>query len=133
MATYTDPALVEALLTSAIGVGSDPDLSAGQISDLLGLAMVDGAYTSEGMQRAAVVGWSWKSALTADSYDLSGGTGLALKESQWHAHCVGMALAYRTGAMSVDGLTLGSDLSEPEWGGVLTVTSNWATGPGEYA
>ncbi len=133
MTTYADPALVETLLKSAIGFGSQPDLSAAQITTLVSLALVDDAYTSDGMQRAAVAGWSWKAGLTADSYDLSGGTGLALKESQWHAHCVGMAHAYRTGAMSVDGLTLGSDLSEPEWGGVITIGQHFMTGPGEYA
>jgi len=133
MVSYDDPALVEALIKSAIGFGSQPDLSVAQIANLLGLAMVDGAYTSEGLQRAAVAGWSWKAGLTADRYDLAGQGGAKLTESQWHAQCRGMAMAYRTGAMSVDGLTLGTDLSEPAWGGVITIGQHFMTGPDEYA
>lgn len=132
MTTYTDADQVERLLKHAIGYGSIPDLSPTQITDMVELALDGDAYTSEGMQRAVVTAWGWKVGLTSDKYDLSGAGGSKLTESQWHAQCAAMATRYRVGDLSVDGQTLGQSLSDPDYGSIVTVSSNYLTGSSLY-
>lgn len=104
-----DAATAERLIRNALG--GTPELSPEQYADLLVIAVSvddlgDPVYTGAGLNRAAALGWSWKSALTADKYDLGGGTGRTLDRSQWFAHCEHMRARYASGAMSVTGETL---------------------------
>jgi len=105
MTIIDDAAFAERLLTSALG--GTPELTAGQMADLMQLAADDEdgttVYPAAGLQRAASLGWQWKASLTADKYDLGGGQGKTLDESQWFDHCMRMAAAYATGAMHVVG------------------------------
>lgn len=105
--TIIDADLAKRLLTSALG--GTPELSEGQIADLMQLASDDDGgtvvYPASGLQRAASLGWQWKAGLVADKYDLGGGQGKTLDESQWFDHCMRMAGAYASGAMHVIGTT----------------------------
>ena len=102
--------MAERLLRSALG--GEPELSAGQIADLMLLAqdtefdehnVPTVVYPRQGLQRAASLGWQWKAGLVSDKYDIGGGPGKTLDESQWFDHCMRMAAAYATGAMDVLG------------------------------
>ena len=128
MSTYTDAAQVERLLKSAVAFGTQPDLSAAQVTDMVALALDGDAYSSEAMQRAAVTAWGWKAGLTSDRYDLGGQGGSKITESQWFDHCVMMAERFRLGFLSVDGATLGVGLDADGSGGVFTVRSTFLTG-----
>lgn len=105
----TDPAKARRLLENALG--GQPQLTAEQFDDLISLAevtrFVDGVpaifYTDVSLNKAASAGWGWKSALTADKYDLGGGAGRSLSEQQWWDHCQQMATKYGTGILSVTG------------------------------
>ena len=128
MTTYTDAALVDTLIRNALGPGSTPELEDEQYDALVDLAMPDGIGDGESLQRAAVVGWGWKSALTADQYDLKAASGASLTRDQWFQHCLQMASAYRSGALSVDGSTVGIDLTVDPSFGVITVSQGFLTG-----
>lgn len=124
--SYTEADLVETLIQNAIGYGSTPELEDEQIEQLVSLAMPTGEGTSETLQRAAIVGWGWKSALLANQYDLKAASGASLTRHQWFDHCIQMAAAYRSGALSVDGETIGNDLDDAGFG-VVTVSSHFLT------
>lgn len=111
MTDYTDAAQVEALITSAIAhETSTPSLEDEQIEALVTIAMPDGVGTSATLQRAASAGWGWKAGITANQYDLKAASGASLTRSQWFEQCLKMAGAYASGALSVDGDTLGDNL-----------------------
>lgn len=124
--TVEDAALAERLLVAALG--GEPSLSASQIADLMLLASEeeDGVvvYPARRLQSAASLGWQWKSALTADKYDLGGGQGKSLTESQWFDHCMRMGAAYATGQMSVVG-----DLAFP--GGISSIKLTTGLAPAD--
>lgn len=103
----SDAVTARALLEDALALTSKPTLAPEQIDRLFVLAETldaDGGSTwpISALNGAAARGWMLKAGLTADAYDLSGGNGKSLTESQWHDHCVAMADAYRTGKMSVE-------------------------------
>lgn len=122
----TDPATAERLLRNALG--GKPELTAEQVADLMTIAAsdVDGetVYTGPGLNKAAALGWSWKSALQASQYDLGGGQGRTLDRSQWFAHCEHMRSLYASGAASV----IGDDVAPRRSGigsiGLTTVLSD---------
>ena len=76
-----DAAKARRLLENALA--GTPQLTEQQFDDLLSLAevtkFVDEApviiYTDVSLNRSASVGWGWKSALTADKYEIGGGCG----------------------------------------------------------
>lgn len=127
IAPLTDEAQAERLLRSALG--GDPALTTEQIDDLMQIAVslnnvtFAAEYTGANLNRAASLGWQWKSSLTANQYDLAGGGGKSLDRSQWFDHCMAMAAGYAAGTFSVLGtprrsgigmITVGSSLSE-DW------------------
>lgn len=105
IAPITDPVLAASLLASALG--GRPELTPDQLAQLLALASTTDSETEvvswerRGMNRAAAIGWNWKSALLADQYDLAGGGGTSLTRSQWFDHCAKMGRAYGSGSMDV--------------------------------
>ena len=109
MDPITDAALARRLVENALG--GTPALTEAQFDDLLALALTladDGVtvtYPVPGLQRAASLGCQWKASLTADKYDLGGGSGKTLDESQWFDHWMRLSGAYATGAMHVTGAT----------------------------
>lgn len=104
-----DAAQARRLLENALA--GTPQLSEQQFDDLLSLAEVTKfvdeipviIYTDVSLNRSASAGWGWKSALTADKYELGGGNGRSLSEQQWWDHCQQMAVKYGTGILSVTG------------------------------
>ena len=130
----TDAVTARALFEDAIGVGSTPDLTSAQIDRYFGLASdARGTYPAVDLNRAAAVAWDTKSNLTADRYDLGGGPGVTLKESQWHQFCKARAADYRYGIATVTGEDVRADL-DPEaglYGQTVTVYGNFLTGPWE--
>lgn len=126
MATYPAATALE-LLSAAVALEAKPTLALDQVNLLMLIALAgESDYTSAHLDRAAAVGWIWKSGLTADQYEIGGGPGRTLKRSQWHDHCVAMADLYSTGRASVDGSTLISESSGI--GEVTTVFSPFLTG-----
>lgn len=118
MTTITDAATAERLLRNALA--GTPELTTEQVADLLAVAVSldelgDPVYTGAALDRAAALGWSWKSALTADKYDLGGGPGRALSRSQWFAHCERKRAQYASGEASVVGDT------SPRRGGIGSI------------
>ncbi len=109
MSPITDAALARRLVENALG--GTPALTEAQIDDLMALALEDDGvtvtYPVPGLQRAASLGCQWKASLTADKYDLGGGQGKTLDESQWFDHWMRLSGAYATGAMHVTGATSG--------------------------
>jgi len=106
MSTITDATDARTLLERALATTAEPALDASDIDLLLRLAESvddDGAtvWPIANLNASAATGWSWKAGLTADRYDLGGGAGVTLDESQFHAHCRGMAEGYASGAFSV--------------------------------
>ena len=108
-----------------------PPLSAEQVDALMSPAAsiapatLGTVYTEADLNRAVATGWQWKAALTSDRYDLGGGPGRSLTESQWHAHCTRMADRYRTGSWSVLG---GSGTRSRGIGVVNLVTPQYVDG-----
>ncbi len=127
MTTYTDAALVENLLKDAIGYGSTPELEDEQIERMVSLAMPDGIATGDTLQRAAVMAWGWKAGLTANQYDLKAASGASLTRSQWFEQCLAMARLYQSGVLSVDGSTLGIDLSMGDTSAEIMFTAGYLT------
>ena len=108
MSTITDATDARTLLERAIAATSQPALSTSDVDLLLRLAEsvdANGAtvWTVDALNASAATGWTWKAGLTAENYDLGGGAGVALNESQWHKHCLGMARGYGSGEFSVTG------------------------------
>ena len=105
----TDAVTARGLLEDALALTSSPALTTVQVDRLFALAAEIGdsgtTYPVDALQRAVVQGWQIKAGLTADRYDLGGGTGKTLDESQWFDHCLRMASAYATGVMHVTGAT----------------------------
>ncbi len=102
----TDEAYAERMLKGALG--GQPELSDPQIADLMTLATSqseDGAdvFTEYDLNRAASLGWQWKSGIVTNQYDLGGGAGKTLDRSQWFNHCMRMAAGYADGTYSVLG------------------------------
>ncbi len=127
----TDGVMALELLEDALALTSEPTLTPDQVDRALALAASvddDGItviYPADGLNRAAAWGWGIKAGLTADRYDLGGGAGKTLDESQWHAHCKAMQRDYASGAISVVGATtrrrgIGSirTITRPEESGV---------------
>ena len=102
MAEYAE-ANARKLIERAIGLTGKPVLAETDIDLLLELAADGDTYTSAALNKAAATGWQWKAALTADQYDLGGGSGKYLTRNQWWQQCMAMAEAYRNGAQTVDG------------------------------
>jgi len=122
--SYSDAGQVLTLLENALG--GKPALTEAQLTILVGLAEgADGTYSSEALDRVAATGWSWKAALTADKYDIGGGSGVYLKRSDWFTYCQQMAASYRNGTASVDGSTLTG--ADGELGEPITIRSNYLT------
>lgn len=110
MDPITDIDLAERLLLNALG--GTPELMTDQIADLMGIAGSldengETVYTSAGLNAAASTGWAWKSALTSDMYDIGGGQGVRLDESQWFEHCERKRESYLNGKASVTGKGVG--------------------------
>lgn len=101
-----DEVLARALLEGALAIGAKPALTAAQVEtlfDLAGLREPDGSvvYTRESMNRAAAMGWNWKTGLVSDVYEIAAGEGRSLKRQQWFDQCREMARLYGTGEMDV--------------------------------
>lgn len=125
MATYLAATALE-LLSAAVALEAKPTLAVDQVNLLMLIALgSESGYTSANLDRAASVGWTWKSGLTADQYEIGGGPGRTLKRAEWHDHCVAMAKLYSTGGASVDGSTLISETSG--MGQVTTVVTPFLT------
>lgn len=118
MAEYTEET-ARKLLERAVGMTGKPVLATADIDLLLELAVSDGVYTSQALNRAASTGWDWKSALTADQYDLGGGSGKYLTRNQWFQQCMAMSEAYRNGSKTVDGIP---GTNRPRGFGVIAIT-----------
>jgi hypothetical protein len=106
--TLTDAAYARRMLEAAVAMTTNPTLTEAQVDDLMTLAAsldddLNTVYTEAGLNRAAAMGWQIKAGLTSDRYDLGGGPGRTLDESQWHQHCAQMVDRYRTGTWSVTG------------------------------
>ncbi|MGB3330697.1 MAG: hypothetical protein WBA46_17175 [Thermomicrobiales bacterium] len=101
--TLTDAATAKQRLSWSLA--GKPVLTDEQIDELVADARstVDGVdvWTGSALNESAALGWAWKSALTADQYDLAGGSGKSLTRSQWHAHCRRMTAAFTSGSLSV--------------------------------
>lgn len=105
----TDAAMARRLIENALG--GTPQITEPQFADLLSLAEVTKFvneipviyYTDVSLNKAVAVGWAWKSAITADKYELAGGNGRVLNEQQWWEHCLAMAEKYGLGILSVTG------------------------------
>lgn len=102
MAEY-DAVVARQLLERAVGMATKPTLAESDIDLLMSTVVVDGVYTSAGLNRAAALGWEWKSNMVTDQYDLGGGNGKYLTRNQWWQQCRATANAYRNGDMTVDG------------------------------
>ena len=111
MLATTDAAFARRRLEKALAMNTQPTLTSADVDDLMVIAatveVIDGVevttYTSAGLNAAAEAGWQDKAGLTSDRYDLGGGPGRTLNESQWHVHCALMADRYKTGSWSVLG------------------------------
>src|SRR5690606_1525877 len=108
MSTITSLSDARALLERAIASSSSPALDESDVDLLLRLAesqdeLGEVVYPVDKLNARAATGWAWKAGLTAESYDMGGGAGVTLSESQWHKHCRDMAQAYRDGTYSVTG------------------------------
>ena len=105
----TDAVMARGLLEDALALTSTPTLPTEQVDRLFALAAETDdsgtTYPVASLQQAVVKGWQDKAGLTADRYDLGGGTGKTLDESQWFDHCMAMAARYASGAMHVTGAT----------------------------
>lgn len=107
MISTTDPVFARRMLERAIAHQTKPTLDTAAVTDLMAIAVTTGTgggpnvYTGVGLNKAASIGWQWKSALTSDQYDLGGGAGKTLDRSQWFAHCMAMAASYAQGAQGV--------------------------------
>lgn len=105
-AAIDDAALARALLEAALATEAKPALTEAQVEVLLGLAGEVGGegaprYTREGLNRAASLGWNWKTALVSEVYEIAAGEGRSLKRQQWFDQCREMARLYGTGEMDV--------------------------------
>lgn len=128
MSETTDAAFARRMLERAIAHESKPTLTVEAVDDLMQIAARttdDGGvvYTASSLNSAAATGWNWKAALTADKYDLGAGNGRTLTQSQWHAHCRAMALAYSRGEMDVLNGTTVSGSGKSRIGSVGLTTS----------
>lgn len=127
----TDAVLARRLLDAALG--GLPALEPERMDDLMLLATsLDESgsvqYTERDLNRAASLGWQWKAGLTANQYDLGGGSGKTLDRSQWFDHCMRMAAGYADGAFSVMGSPNASDGTRRSGIGVIAVGSSLAGG-----
>lgn len=126
MALYTDPAFVERRVKRALAFGeTTPDLDQDDIEDLLTIAKVGDSWETARLNAVIAQGWTDKAGLVAGLYDIGGGSGKYLKQSDWWAHCTAMAASYRSGAASIDPDGL---ISEESSGGIITVFSDFLTG-----
>lgn len=123
--TLTDAATAKQRLTWALG--GKPTLTDEQLDELVedARSTVDGVdvWTGGALNGSAALGWAWKSALTADQYDVAGGSGKSLTRSQWHAHCRRMAAAYTAGSLSV----IAQNRSQDGGIGSIALTTETAT------
>ena len=103
----TDAVTARALLDAHLALTSTPTLDSATVDLLFAQASSDddGAtvYTAADINAAISAGWNLKAGLTADQYDLRAASGAQLTRDQWWAHCMAMARAYGTGAMSILG------------------------------
>jgi hypothetical protein len=102
----TDATLARALLDGALAVDAKPGLTEAQVDTLFGVAAsveADGTvvYSRTGLNRAAAMGWNWKTALVSEAYEIAAGDGRALKRQQWFDQCRELARLYGTGEMDV--------------------------------
>lgn len=93
------------LLERAIAQSSKPALTSEDVDLLMAQAVGDDdTYSVAALNRVAALGWTWKSGLVADQYDvIAGGGGKRLERPDWYDHCMRMAAGYRNGDLSVDG------------------------------
>ena len=108
----TDAVTARALLDAALALTSTPTLETATVDLLFGMASSEDAdantvYLAADLNRSVSLGWNLKAGLTADQYDLRAASGASLTRDQWWAHCMAMANAYGTGAMSVTGTSTG--------------------------
>lgn len=123
MAEY-DVSVARPLLERAVGMNTKPTLAESDVDLLMDIAMGDGTtYTSAGLNKAAALGWGWKSAQVTDQYDLGGGSGKYLTRHQWWEQCQATAESYRNGAATVDGESSGMG---PRGFGVIAIKGSMA-------
>ncbi len=107
MISTADPGFARRMLERAIAHQTKPTLDTAAVDDLMAIAVTSGTggdpdvYTGVGLNRAASIGWQWKSAIVSDQYDLGGGAGKTLDRSQWYSHCMRMAADFAAGAKGV--------------------------------
>ena len=123
MASY-DAETARSLLERAIGMTTNPALSETDVDLLMSIigdtqADFSITYTSAQLNTAAALGWEWKANQVTDKYDIGGGAGKYLTQSQWWEHCRSTAADYRNGAKTIDGATTGTG---PRGFGVVAIT-----------
>lgn len=96
------------LLERAVGMTTKPTLAVADVDllmSIIGTLQTDGStlYTTAELNTAAALGWEWKANQVTDKYDLGGGAGKYLTQSQWWEHCRATAADYRTGVKTIDG------------------------------
>jgi len=102
-----DAVTARALLEDALALTSKPTLTTAQVDRAFALASSlndagEVVHISADLNRSAAWGWNIKAGLTSDQYDLGGGE-RKLTRDQWFQHCMTLAAAYASGAMSVTG------------------------------
>lgn len=102
----TDAVLARTLLERAVAWQTAPVLTTQEVTDLLALALTDGAYGGADLNRAASLGWQWKAGKTAGDFTVSLEGGMKFSREQVYAHCMEMAAKYATGELSVLGTSL---------------------------
>lgn len=127
----TDPDYAERMLRAAIG--GEPELSDNHMADLMALATSkseddEDIFTELDLNRAASLGWQWKSGLTANQYDLGGGQGKTLDRSQWFNHCMRLAAGFADGTFSVLGSHTVAGSPSPKGIGVIGLTTSLGRG-----
>lgn len=114
----TDPIAVEAtarrLIEKATAWDAAPALAAADVDLLLAMATSqDGAggdqWTVADLNRVASLGWNWKAGTASAQFKAGVGPGKAFDLQMQYDHCVQMAAAYGSGALSVVGSADASD------------------------
>lgn len=128
----TDEAFAERLLRYSLD--GEPALSEEQIADLMQIAVSLNdvfvpEYTEANLNRAASLGWQFKSALTAKQFDVGGSK--TADRSQWHKHCVQQAADFADGTKSVLGGDNVAGGTRRSGIGVISLTSSMAM-EGDY-
>ncbi|MDQ3540128.1 MAG: hypothetical protein M3440_05520 [Chloroflexota bacterium] len=105
MISTTDPVFARRMLERAIAMQTKPTLDTAAVDDLMTIALSTGTggdpILGSDLNKAASIGWQWKSSLTSDQYNLGGGAGKTLTRDQWFSHCMSLAAQYAIGAHGV--------------------------------